>query len=260
MSSDAFRPGAQHAPRPNLLGSPFDPLTLEQTLERVESLVETRRPHQHAAVNVDVLVRMSRDAEYAALIRGCDLVSADGMPIVWASRLLGTPLPGRVATPDLFDRILERADERGWRVYLLGARAEVVGRAAAVIAQRHPGLRIVGTRDGYWDESEEEALARAVRDAAPDVLFVATSSPKKERFLSRYKELMGVPFAMGVGGVFDIVAGETRRAPRILQRVGLEWLYRFGQEPRRMFRRYFIDDMHFFVLLARELMRPGRKS
>lgn len=253
-------PGPRKSAHAHLLGCRFDALTIEETTERVASAVAGGGIGQHAAVNVDVLVRMHRDPEYAALINACDVVSADGWPIVAASRLLGRPLPERVATPDLVDRLLERGDERGWKVFLLGARAHVVERAAAVVAARHPGLRIVGVRDGYWREDEEEGVARAVRDAAPDILLVATGSPRKERFIHRYKESMGVPFAMGVGGVFDILAGETRRAPRIFRRLGLEWFYRFLQEPRRMFRRYFIDDLYFLVLLGGAVIRRERET
>lgn len=244
--------------RVGVLGCAFDNLDLNETLARVEQIVRERSPRQHAAVNVDVLVRIHRDPAYRLLIESCDLVNADGMPIVLASRLLGHPLKARVAAPDLFDRLLSRADELGWRIFLLGARAPVVERVSTNIQQRYPGINVVGVRDGYWQEEDEPALAESVRLAAPDVLFVATSSPKKERFLHHYRDTMRVPFSMGIGGVFDIVAGETRRAPRFLQSVGLEWFYRFLQEPRRMFRRYFVDDIYFFVLLARELTRPVR--
>lgn len=250
----------QNRERVDVLGCAFDNLSLMETIERIESIVCARRPCQHAAVNVDVLVRVNRDRAYGDLIKNCDLINADGMPIIVASRLLGRALKERVAAPDLFERILERANERGWRLFLLGARPAVVERVARQLAARHPRLQIVGFRDGYWREHEEPAVAELVRAASPDVLFVATSSPKKELFLARYREAMAVPFSMGIGGVFDIVAGEVRRAPLILQRAGLEWFYRFLQEPRRMFRRYFIDDMYFFVLLAREMLSKGRRS
>lgn len=244
--------------RVDLLGCTFDDLTVGETLERVEQIIRARRPRFHAGVNVDVLVRMRRDPAYAALVNACDLVLADGVPVVVASHLLRRPLKGRVAGPDLFDAILEEADVHGRRIYLLGARPAVVERVAATLAERHPGLQLVGFRDGYWHEDEERAVAEAVRDAAPDILFLATGSPRKELFLHRWGDLMAVPFTMGAGGAFDVVAGETRRAPRVLQRAGLEWFYRFLQEPRRLFRRYFIDDVYFFVLLAKEVMRSIR--
>lgn len=241
--------------RPLILGCPIDALTLEETVDRVETVIRDRQPRQLSPVNVDVLVHRHRDPGYAALLDECDHLIADGWPVVAASRLLGRPLPERVATPDLFDRLLQRGDERGWRVYLLGARRSVVERAAARITSDHPGLKVAGWRDGYWTDGEEADVVKAIRDAHPDILFVGISSPRKERFVSRWRDHMNVPLSMGVGGVFDIVAGETRRAPRWLQRLGLEWFYRFLQEPRRMFRRYFIDDLYFFVLLAKAMMR-----
>ncbi|MDQ3025374.1 MAG: WecB/TagA/CpsF family glycosyltransferase [Pseudomonadota bacterium] len=175
------------------------------------------------------------------------------MPVVWASRLLGTPLKERVTGVDLFESLMERAAAKGWRVYLLGAREEIVARVRAVYCARYPGLTIAGHRNGYWTDAEEPQVAEAVRAARADILFVAISSPKKERFLGRWQSHMRVPFAMGVGGTFDVASGKVRRAPVLMQRAGLEWFFRFLQEPRRMFRRYFIDDMAFFGLLAREL-------
>jgi N-acetylglucosaminyldiphosphoundecaprenol N-acetyl-beta-D-mannosaminyltransferase len=154
---------------------------------------------------------------------------------------------------DLFEALMRRAAQTGWRVYLLGAREEVVERVAALYPRKYPGLRIVGYRNGYWSEAEEAGVVERVRECAPQMLFVAMSSPRKERFLGQWQSRMGVPFAMGVGGTFDVAAGVIGRAPPWMQKSGLEWFYRFLQEPRRMFRRYFIDDMAFFGLLAREL-------
>jgi N-acetylglucosaminyldiphosphoundecaprenol N-acetyl-beta-D-mannosaminyltransferase len=157
-----------------------------------------------------------------------------------------------VAGIDLFDALMARAAERGWRVYLLGARHEVVDEVQRRYAARLPQLVFAGWRDGYWTPAQEPAVADAIARARTDLLFVAISSPMKERFLGRWQAHMRVPFAMGVGGSFDVAAGRVRRAPLWMQRTGLEWFFRFLQEPRRMFRRYFVDDAAFAGVLWRE--------
>ena len=238
-----------------LLGCRIDNLTLAETVERVERLVAAGEPAQQVSVNVDKVVQAARDPELRAFIASCALSNADGMPVVWASRLLGEPLKERVAGIDLFEALMKRAAERDWGVYLLGAREEVVRDARAAYKSRYPRLRIVGYRNGYWKPEEEAGIAEAIRDAKPDLLFVALGSPAKERFLARWQSRMGVPFAMGVGGSFDVAAGRTRRAPLWMQRAGLEWFHRFLQEPARMFPRYFVRDMAFFRMLLPEVLR-----
>jgi N-acetylglucosaminyldiphosphoundecaprenol N-acetyl-beta-D-mannosaminyltransferase len=238
--------------RIEMMGCQIDNLSMAETLERIEGFIRSGRPHQHVVVNVDKLVKASRDAELRQIINDCALVNVDGMPVVWASRLLGKPLKERVAGVDLFEALMARAARDGWRVYLLGAKQEVVSGVQRIYTQRYAGLQVVGARNGYWKPEEEEGVAQAIAEARPDLLFVAISSPKKEQFLGRYQAAMQVPFAMGVGGTFDVAVGKVSRAPLWMQKSGLEWFYRFLQEPRRMFRRYFVDDMAFFGLLWRE--------
>ncbi len=251
-------PGVQ---RLEVLGLPVDNLSMEETLGVVEGFIASGRPHQHVVVNVDKLVKARKDAGLRAIISRCSLINADGMPVVWASRLLGTPLKERVTGIDLFEALMARADERGWRVFLLGAREEVVARVRTVYGARYPGLVFAGHRNGYWSPEEEAGVAGQVRAARADILFVAITSPAKERFLGRWQSHMRVPFAMGVGGTFDVAAGKVKRAPVLFQRLGLEWFVRFLQEPRRMFRRYFIEDVAFFAMLARALwVRQTRKA
>lgn len=241
--------------RIQMMGCWVDNLTMEETLGTVEDFIHSGRPHQHVVVNVDKIVKASRDPVLRNIINGCDLINADGMPVVWASRLLGKPLKERVTGVDLFESLMERSAEKGWRVFLLGAREEVVSRVAQIYPARYPGLTIAGYRNGYWKPEDEAGVANAIAATRPDILFVAISSPKKENFLARYQAAMKIPFAMGVGGTFDVAVGLVRRAPIWMQKAGLEWFYRFLQEPRRMFRRYFIDDMAFVALFAREWMK-----
>ena len=237
------------------MGCAVDNLDMEETLGVVEGFIRSGRPHQHVVINVDKIVKASRDPALRQIINDCDLINADGMPVVWASRLLGKPLKERVTGVDLFEALMARAAQKGWRVFLLGAREEVVSGVARLYPARYPGLTIAGYRNGYWRPEEEEAVVAQIGAARPDILFVAISSPTKEAFLARYQAAMKVPFAMGVGGTFDVAVGHVKRAPVWMQKAGLEWFYRFLQEPRRMFRRYFIEDMAFVALFAREWVR-----
>ena len=241
--------------RIEMMGCQIDNLTMEETLGRVEQFIASGQPHQHVVVNVDKLVKASRDAELRQIINDCALINVDGMPVVWASRLLGKPLKARVAGVDLFEALMQRASAKNWRVFLLGAREEVVSGVKSIYEKKYPGLVVAGYRNGYWKADEEAVVVEQVKAAQADLLFVAISSPKKEQFLGQYQAEMKIPFAMGVGGTFDVAVGRVKRAPLWMQNNGLEWFYRFLQEPRRMFKRYFVDDMAFFWLLVKEFGR-----
>jgi N-acetylglucosaminyldiphosphoundecaprenol N-acetyl-beta-D-mannosaminyltransferase len=238
-----------------MMGCRIDNLSMEETLQKVDSFIKAGRPQQHVVVNVDKLVKASRDPELRRIINDCALVNVDGVPVVWASRLLGKGLKERVAGIDLFEALMKRSSELGWRVFLLGAKEEVVSAVKAIYERKYPGLRLAGYRNGYWTAEEETDVVEQIRASRPDILFVAISSPKKEQFLARYQAEMKVPFAMGVGGTFDVACGQVKRAPMWMQKSGLEWFYRFLQEPRRMFKRYFVDDIAFLWLLIRESAR-----
>ena len=187
-------------------------------------------------------------------MQGCELVSADGQAVVWASRLLGDPLPERVPGIDLMQELFGLAERRGFRVFILGARADVLERACRTILAAHPRLQLVGIRDGYFSAEQEGEVAHEVRNARPDILFVAMSSPRKEYWLGRYGRMIDVPFVMGVGGAIDVVAGVTHRAPALLQRLGLEWAYRLAQEPHRLWRRYTVINARFVLLVGRGVL------
>jgi N-acetylglucosaminyldiphosphoundecaprenol N-acetyl-beta-D-mannosaminyltransferase len=238
--------------RVSVLGCPVDALDMPETVERCLELIDRGRPAQHVVVNAAKLVEFNRNERMAQIIRGCELVNADGQSIVWAARLLGRELPERVAGIDLMHELLAAAAQRGLRVFLLGARPEVLADATRRLVEDNPGLVIAGTHHGWFDDSENDAVVRAIRDARPDMLFVAMSSPRKEYWLSENLPKLDVPFAMGVGGALDVVAGVSRRAPRWMQRIGLEWLYRLIQEPRRLWRRYLVSNLRFTALVVRE--------
>ncbi|MDO9166248.1 MAG: WecB/TagA/CpsF family glycosyltransferase [Rhodoferax sp.] len=241
--------------RIEMMGCQIDNLTMEETLQTVEGFIKSGQPHQHVVVNVDKLVKASRDPMLRSIINECALINVDGMPVVWASRLVGKRLKERVAGVDLFESLMRRSADKGWRVYLLGAREDVVAGVKTTYEKKYPGLVVAGYRNGYWKPEEEAGVVEQITAANADLLFVAISSPKKEQFLARYQAEMKIPFAMGVGGTFDVAVGKVKRAPVWMQNAGLEWFYRFLQEPRRMFKRYFVDDMAFFWLLLKEVAR-----
>jgi len=217
--------------------------------------IEGRGFLQHTAVNAAKIVSLRSDPRLRAVVASSELVTADGQAVVWASRLLRDPLPERVAGIDLMNEIFGLAENQGYRIYLLGATEERLARASQRLVERHPRLQIVGSHHGYFADAESLDLCEKIRATRPDVLFVAMSSPRKELWLAEYGRGLGVPMVMGVGGALDVTAGAVRRAPRWIQAIGLEWAYRFLQEPRRLWRRYLVTNTRFVALLARELIR-----
>jgi N-acetylglucosaminyldiphosphoundecaprenol N-acetyl-beta-D-mannosaminyltransferase len=207
------------------------------------------------AINAAKLVKLRDDAWLRDIVAGCELVNADGQAVVWASRVLGTPLPERVAGIDLMQELFGLAEERGWPIFILGAKRDVLDTALSVIGERHPALKIAGSRDGYFADDEVGDVCDEIRTSGARMLFVAMGTPRKEYFLGEHGPTLGVPFVMGVGGSIDVVAGITKRAPLLWQRAGLEWLYRLLQEPRRMFRRYVTTNTQFVALVARQALR-----
>jgi N-acetylglucosaminyldiphosphoundecaprenol N-acetyl-beta-D-mannosaminyltransferase len=167
-------------------------------------------------------------------------------------------VPERIAGIDLFTSLLELADRQRYAVYFLGAEQAVLDEVVRRTRADHPGMRIAGARNGYFDDAEAESVARAIREARPDILFVGITSPKKEVFLSRWHDWMDVPVCHGVGGSFDVIAGKTKRAPRLWQRMGMEWFYRTLQEPRRLWKRYLVTNSIFLWMVASELARSHR--
>jgi N-acetylglucosaminyldiphosphoundecaprenol N-acetyl-beta-D-mannosaminyltransferase len=243
-----------------LLGVPVDALTMEEVLDRVDKTIIGRGRLRIGIVNAAKLVHMRRDPTLRADVLSCHLILADGVPVVWASRLLGRPLPERIAGIDLMLGMLRRGDENGYRVYCLGASEGVLATAVGRITADYPRVRLVGRQHGYFTSQEDIRVVAAIADANPDILLVGMSSPKKERFLARWSDQLGVPVCHGVGGSFDVLAGKVRRAPLAWQRLGLEWLYRVKQEPRRLWRRYLVTNTLFCAIILSELVRRWRPS
>lgn len=214
-------------------------------------------PTTHIVVtaNASHLCMMRRDADLRHACQAADLAVADGMSVVWALTLLGRPVAERVAGIDLMTRLLAEGAPRRARVYLLGARPEVVARVAAVCGERWPGLVIAGTRDGYFTAADHAAIVDDIRAAAPQFLFVGMPTPFKDVFCQAHRDRLQVPVVIGVGGSFDVLAGVVSRAPVAVQRLGLEWAWRLMMEPRKLWKRYLTTNSEFIWLVLREWLR-----
>lgn len=245
--------------RIELLGCPMDVGTMVDTVSSIDQALASERFTQHVVVNVAKLVNMRKDPELSASVRECDIINIDGMGVVLGARMLGHDVPERVAGVDLFHELLVMSSQKGYSVFLLGAKDEVVSETARRVQLQYPDLKLAGYHHGYfWDD--EEAIVERIRASGAQLLFVAITSPKKENFINRWRDRLGVNFVMGVGGTFDVVAGKVQRAPLWMQKAGLEWFYRVLQEPGRMWKRYLVTNSVFAWLLLREKLRFKRKA
>lgn len=225
-----------------------DALSFDETIERIEQIIAERKPTQHVVINASKINLMQQDEKLTEIVNSCPLINADGASIVWSAKKIGIPLTERVTGIDLFLKLIEISNIKGYKIFLFGAKEEVVNKVKSVFEEEYPDLQIVGTRNGYFKEADEIGIVGSVCQSNADILFVAFSSPKKEYWINKYLNELNVPFVMGVGGSFDIVAGVTDRAPVWMQNNGLEWFYRFIQEPRRMFKRYIIGNAKYVML------------
>ncbi|PJN90314.1 WecB/TagA/CpsF family glycosyltransferase [Bacillus sp. mrc49] len=238
--------------RINLLGSELDCLSFDQTIESINEIIQSHTPTQHVVLNANKINQMRKDKELSRIINECNLINADGISIVLAAKILGYSNVERVTGVDIFVKLLEVCSEKGYRVYFLGATEEVVRNVVKTAKHKHADLMVAGYRNGYFKDEESSEIAEDIRKSSADVLFVAFPSPQKEFWIKRHLQQMDVPFVMGVGGSFDVLSGNVKRAPKWVQKIGMEWFVRFIQEPRRMFKRYFIGNFTFLWLVYRE--------
>jgi N-acetylglucosaminyldiphosphoundecaprenol N-acetyl-beta-D-mannosaminyltransferase len=237
----------------------IDSLTMQKTVEWIQHRIQSRQFTQHVVVNVAKLVHMQTDAALAESVTSCDIVNIDGMGVVWGARFCGHQVPERVAGVDLFHQLLGMSARNGYPVFLLGATAEIVEKTAQIAKAQNPGLVVAGSHHGYfWDD--EAAVVELIKNSGARLLFVAITSPKKENFINKWRDKLGVDFVMGVGGTFDVVAGKVKRAPVWMQKAGLEWLYRIIQEPGRMWKRYLSTNSRFAWLLLKEKFRGRQRA
>jgi N-acetylglucosaminyldiphosphoundecaprenol N-acetyl-beta-D-mannosaminyltransferase len=246
--------------RINIAGVGVDNLSEDETLDRVLRLIQARGPHFGAVVNAAKVSLARRDRELTLVLKCADLVTADGMSVVWASRILGQRLKGRVTGIDLMCRIVEQAERLDQSVYFLGAREESVRGTVERFTSKCPGLRVAGYHNGYFPRSESAVIAGDIGRSGADILFVAMGSPAQENWIAANLAATGVGFAMGVGGSFDHISGLAARAPLWMQGAGLEWLYRLCSEPRRLWRRYLVGNSIFLWLVIKQLLSRGRNK
>jgi N-acetylglucosaminyldiphosphoundecaprenol N-acetyl-beta-D-mannosaminyltransferase len=245
-------------PRTLVWDVPFDRVTLLESVQRIEQLVDRGQPGYVITANLNYVMLHHRSAEIRAITRGADLVLADGQPIVWRSRLGPEPLPQRVAGSELIYHLAERASLRGWGIYFLGGQPGVAASCAAALANRYPGLRIAGVESPPyrpWTACEREAQAERIRRSRAQLLLVAFGQPKGELWIGEHYQQLGVPVSIQLGASFDFVAGSARRAPLVWQRLGLEWAYRMACDPRRLVPRYAANASFLLGALVEDWKR-----
>ncbi len=249
---------AQSALPITILGVAFDHVTLHQTVRRIEEMINSRQPHYVATANVDFLVQSMYDVELHRILLDAHLVVCDGTPLIWTSRLLGNPLPERVAGSDLTPLLIRLAVGKKYRIFLLGATPTSNDKAVANLQAQYPDLIIAGHYAPPFRalmEMDHEEIRRQIHAAHPDILFVSLGCPKQEKWIGMHYRSLGVPVVIGVGAVVDFLAGYFKRAPRWMQLCGLEWVYRMSQEPRRLVKRYAADLWHFGLAISQQLFR-----
>lgn len=242
----------------NLLGVNIDAFDLEETVRQVAEYVRSGLPHRVITINPEFLYNAQADRKLSDLAGRADLVTPDGVGIVWACRVAGSPVPERVTGIDLMTRLVKQAAVEGWSIFLLGAAPGVAEEAAARLSLDYPGLRVAGVHHGYFNDNEEAKVAGRVRETRPDLLFVALGAPKQEWWIDRNLQETGAVVAVGVGGSFDVVAGKVRRAPRWVRRLHLEWLFRLVKEPSRWRRQAVLPLFAWLVIKEYMLSRRVR--
>lgn len=235
-----------------ILNSPVDKYTIKETLNLIEEAVEKKTRIQHVCVNASKLVKMLKDELLFNAVINSDIISPDGQSIIWASKFLGDPIPERVNGTNLMESLVEISFHKNFKCYFLGAKERTVKKVVDHYSSLYSPHIIGGYHDGFFQSDEENTIVREINNSKSDILFVAITTPKKEIFLNKYKNIIEVPFIMGVGGSFDVIAGEVKRAPVWMQNNGLEWFYRFLQEPRRMWKRYLFGNLIFVFSILKQ--------
>lgn len=242
--------------RMKFLNTEVDNLSMEDAIDRIEKLIENKKPSYVVTPNVDHIVKLDTDEEFQEVYKNADLILTDGMPLIWISKVKKTPIKEKVSGSDLFPKVCEMASNKGYKVFLLGAAEGVAEKAAENLKNKYDGLNIVGTYSpsyGFENNEEEiEQIVNMIKSVNPDILAVGLGAPKQEKFIYEYKNKLNVPISLAIGASIDFEAGNINRAPIWMQKIGLEWFYRLIKEPKRMFKRYLIDDMKIFNIILRK--------
>ena len=243
-----------------ILNTYVNALSMDETVDYVKKVIARRNPPvQHVVINALKVNLMEEDPKLREIVNACPLINADGSSILWAAKQLRIPVEERVTGIDLFQRLVKEAAENGYKIYLFGAKEEVVTKVRDIFQKEYPTLEIAGYRNGYFTPEEEPQIVADMAASGADMMFVAFSSPKKEYWIHKYLDQLNIPFVMGVGGSFDVVAGVTKRAPEFWQKIGMEWFYRFIQEPRRLWKRYVVGNA-VFIRHVQRAVREQKKG
>lgn len=239
--------------RIKFMNTEIDNLTMEETLREIDRLINEDKNAYVVTPNVDHIVRLEKSVEFQKVYKNADLILTDGKPLIWISKLYKTPIKEKISGSDLFPLLCKMSAEKEYKMFFLGATEGVASKAANHLKDRFPRLKVVGTYSPPFgfekDKQEISKIVKIIKDVEPHILVVGLGSPKQEKFIMNFRELLGVPISLGLGASFDFEAGNVKRAPKWMSNSGLEWLFRFLQEPKRMFRRYFVDDMKIVSLV-----------
>lgn len=236
-----------------LLNVTVDNLIMDEAVEKLDQLINNGKYNYVVTPNVDHIVKLDSDEEFQKVYRNADLVLTDGMPLIWISKLMGNKIKEKISGSDFFPKVCQLAASKKYTLFLLGAAEGIAEIAAENIKNKYEGIRIVGTYSPKYgfenDEAEINNIIRIVNKAKPDILAVGVGAPKQEKFIYKYKEELKVPVSLAIGATIDFEAGNVQRAPRWMQNIGLEWFYRLCKEPKRMFKRYLIDDLKIISIV-----------
>lgn len=225
----------------------IDNLTMSETLNEIDKLIQKKICSYVVTPNVDHIVRLEKDEELQKVYKNASLILTDGKPLIWISKWYKTPIKEKISGSDLFPRVCQLAANKNYTMYLLGAAEGVADTAARNLMKKYPGLNIVGTYSPPFgfekNEQEMNKVKAQIQDVHPDILIVGLGCPKQEKFMYYHCKELGVPISFGLGASIDFEAGNIKRAPKWMSNHGLEWLYRFSKEPKRLFKRYFVDDI-----------------
>jgi len=244
----------------SVLGVNVARMSTVEVLEWIRVMIGQKKPRHIVTANAEIIYKAHTEPDFGALLERADLVTADGAGVVLAARLLGSPVPERVAGADLTMALLAMAEEKGWTVYLLGADPETLEKAVLNTLSKHPRLRISGYHHGYYSQQETTGVVSNINKVKPDILLAALGAPKQEEFIQQNMKELNVPVSIGVGGTFDILAGTAQRAPAWMQKTGLEWLYRLGKKPSRAKRMLALPRFVLAVLVQKVSRRKGLKQ
>ena len=241
--------------RVTFLNTEVDNFTIDEAIDKAEELIIKKKPSYVVTPNVDHIVKLETDKEFQDVYKNADLILTDGMPLIWISKMKGNPIKEKISGSDFFPKLCERAAEKGYSLFLLGAAEGVAAKAAKNLKEKYEGLNIVGTYSpsyGFEKKDDEiKMIIEMINETKPDILAVGLGAPKQEKFLYKYKNELNVPISLAIGASIDFEAGNMNRAPKWMQNCGLEWFYRLCKEPKRMFKRYIIDDLNIIILLKK---------